>query len=269
MINIFSCYHYEISKFRPSAVHKSLQLYSIMVERTVKVLSSSLSFLIHWSQTAKHICFHRMMSSMRATPPFHPPSEEEEPIGQDNVAWAKDEQEGKKETASPSSHDQPHPDDLQPIREKPTDIEWENVGPAAMVRSELHTVLRNWPYLILRYVPITQIYKTNVVSVCTHLWHTAHKTHTGVHRVSKFSYIMMIMHNSVHTHLYTNTCTPSHTSGSLWPVCCRQCCRQPSEGSPLETYAPWFFSSPQPVFMCVCVSVCWGVRYLASGSVGP
>uniref|UniRef100_A0A4W6C4W9 SRY-box transcription factor 6 n=1 Tax=Lates calcarifer TaxID=8187 RepID=A0A4W6C4W9_LATCA len=72
------------------------------------------------------------MSSMRATPPFHPPSEEEEPIGQDNAAWAKDEQEGPKETASPSSHDQPHPDDLQPIREKPTDIEWENVGPAAM-----------------------------------------------------------------------------------------------------------------------------------------
>ncbi|XP_022611921.1 transcription factor SOX-6-like isoform X3 [Seriola dumerili] len=73
-----------------------------------------------------------MMSSMRATPPFHPPSEEEEAIGQDNAAWAKEEREGPKETPSPSSHDQPHPDELQPVREKPTDIEWESVGPAAM-----------------------------------------------------------------------------------------------------------------------------------------
>ncbi|XP_056242930.1 transcription factor SOX-6-like isoform X4 [Seriola aureovittata] len=73
-----------------------------------------------------------MMSSMRATPPFHPPSEEEEAIGQDNAAWAKEEREGPKETPSPSSHDQPHPDELQPAREKPTDIEWESVGPAAM-----------------------------------------------------------------------------------------------------------------------------------------
>uniref|UniRef100_A0A3B4T6D3 SRY-box transcription factor 6 n=1 Tax=Seriola dumerili TaxID=41447 RepID=A0A3B4T6D3_SERDU len=72
------------------------------------------------------------MSSMRATPPFHPPSEEEEAIGQDNAAWAKEEREGPKETPSPSSHDQPHPDELQPVREKPTDIEWESVGPAAM-----------------------------------------------------------------------------------------------------------------------------------------
>ncbi|XP_029378858.1 transcription factor SOX-6-like isoform X1 [Echeneis naucrates] len=73
-----------------------------------------------------------MMSSMRATPPFHTPSEEEEAIGQDNASWAKEEREGPKETASPSSHDQPHPDELQPVREKPTDVEWENVGPAVM-----------------------------------------------------------------------------------------------------------------------------------------
>uniref|UniRef100_A0A665WTA3 Transcription factor SOX-6-like n=1 Tax=Echeneis naucrates TaxID=173247 RepID=A0A665WTA3_ECHNA len=72
------------------------------------------------------------MSSMRATPPFHTPSEEEEAIGQDNASWAKEEREGPKETASPSSHDQPHPDELQPVREKPTDVEWENVGPAVM-----------------------------------------------------------------------------------------------------------------------------------------
>ncbi|TKS73938.1 Transcription factor [Collichthys lucidus] len=73
-----------------------------------------------------------MMSSMRATPPFHPPSEEEEVIGQDNAAWANDKREGLKETPSPSSHDQPHPDELQPTREKLTDAEWENVVPAAM-----------------------------------------------------------------------------------------------------------------------------------------
>nr|XP_043891457.1 transcription factor SOX-6-like [Solea senegalensis]XP_043891458.1 transcription factor SOX-6-like [Solea senegalensis]XP_043891460.1 transcription factor SOX-6-like [Solea senegalensis]XP_043891461.1 transcription factor SOX-6-like [Solea senegalensis]XP_043891462.1 transcription factor SOX-6-like [Solea senegalensis] len=73
-----------------------------------------------------------MMSSMHTTPPFHPPSEEEEATGQDNTPWAKHEQEGPKETASPSSHDQLHPDELQPIREKTTDTEWENVGPAVM-----------------------------------------------------------------------------------------------------------------------------------------
>lgn len=86
---------------------------------------------------------HRMMSSMRATPPFHPPSEEEEAMGQDSTAWASEEREGPKETPSPSSHDRPHPDELQPLREKLTEAEWENVVPAAMVRSELHTELRN------------------------------------------------------------------------------------------------------------------------------
>ncbi|XP_028440400.1 transcription factor SOX-6 isoform X2 [Perca flavescens] len=74
----------------------------------------------------------RMMSSMRATPPFHPPSEEEEAMGQDNAAWASEEREGPKETPSPSLHDRPHPDELQPIRQKLTDAEWENVVPAAM-----------------------------------------------------------------------------------------------------------------------------------------
>ncbi|XP_017292302.1 transcription factor SOX-6 isoform X1 [Kryptolebias marmoratus] len=73
-----------------------------------------------------------MMSSMRATPPFHPPSEEAEVIGQDNEAWDGDERDGPKETASPSSHDEPHPDKLQPAREKLADAEWENVGPAVM-----------------------------------------------------------------------------------------------------------------------------------------
>ncbi|XP_031723749.1 transcription factor SOX-6-like isoform X2 [Anarrhichthys ocellatus] len=73
-----------------------------------------------------------MMSSMRATPPFHPPSEDEEAMGQDNAAWTSEEREGPKETPSPSSHDRPHPDELQPIREKLTDAEWENMVPAAM-----------------------------------------------------------------------------------------------------------------------------------------
>lgn len=89
------------------------------------------------------IFLHRMMSSMQATPPFHPPSEEEEAIAQDNVPWANNKREGPKETPSPSLHDQAHPDELQPIREKLTDAEWENMVPAAMVRCELRTELRN------------------------------------------------------------------------------------------------------------------------------
>ncbi|KAI4789629.1 hypothetical protein KUCAC02_035124, partial [Chaenocephalus aceratus] len=73
-----------------------------------------------------------MMSSMRATPPFHPASEEEEAMGQDNPAWVSEEREGPKDPPTPPSHDRPHPDELQPIREKLTDAEWENVVPAAM-----------------------------------------------------------------------------------------------------------------------------------------
>ncbi|XP_063768277.1 transcription factor SOX-6-like isoform X2 [Eleginops maclovinus] len=73
-----------------------------------------------------------MMSSVRSTPPFHPASEEEEGMGQENPAWASDEREGPKEPRSPHSHDRPHPEELQPIREKLTDAEWENVVPAAM-----------------------------------------------------------------------------------------------------------------------------------------
>lgn len=88
---------------------------------------------------------------MRATPPFHPPPEEAEVFGQDSAGWAGDEREGPKEPLSPSLHDQSHPDDLQPIREKPTDAEWENVSPAVMVRSELGGELRYRPYLILRF----------------------------------------------------------------------------------------------------------------------
>ncbi|KAM8891381.1 transcription factor SOX-6-like isoform 3-T4 [Spinachia spinachia] len=73
-----------------------------------------------------------MMSSMRATPPFYPQSEEEEAMGHDHAAWTSEEREGPKETRSPSSHERPHPDELQPIREKLTDSEWGSVVPAAM-----------------------------------------------------------------------------------------------------------------------------------------
>ncbi|KAM4573258.1 transcription factor SOX-6-like isoform 1-T1 [Odontesthes bonariensis] len=88
------------------------------------------------------------MSSMRATPPFHPPSEEAEVIGQDNSTWASDERDGPKETPSPALHEQPHLDGLQPVREKTTDAEWESVSPAVMVRSKLPTDNRNRPFLI-------------------------------------------------------------------------------------------------------------------------
>ncbi|XP_060892028.1 transcription factor SOX-6-like isoform X4 [Labrus mixtus] len=77
-----------------------------------------------------------MMSSMRATPPFHPRSEEEEVMGQDIGAWASDKRDGLKETPSPSAHDQPHLDELQPVREKLTDAEWENVVPAAAMDTD-------------------------------------------------------------------------------------------------------------------------------------
>ncbi|XP_034031765.1 transcription factor SOX-6-like [Thalassophryne amazonica] len=72
------------------------------------------------------------MSSMQATPPFHPPSEEEATINRDNATWACDERDSLKETASPSLHDQPLLNELQPIREKPMDAEWDTVGPPVM-----------------------------------------------------------------------------------------------------------------------------------------
>ncbi|KAM6937551.1 transcription factor SOX-6-like [Xenentodon cancila] len=71
-----------------------------------------------------------MMSSMRATPPFHPPSEEADAMGEDTAAWAGDEQEGDlKETASPSPRDPPHPEETS--RETSGDAEWESHRPAA------------------------------------------------------------------------------------------------------------------------------------------
>ncbi|XP_056137139.1 transcription factor SOX-6-like [Lampris incognitus] len=71
-----------------------------------------------------------MMSSVRATPPFPVVTEQEEAVDRDNVAWANDEREGQKEM--PSLHNQPHPDELQPIREKQSEVAWESVGPAVM-----------------------------------------------------------------------------------------------------------------------------------------
>uniref|UniRef100_A0A8C5E6U7 Transcription factor SOX-6-like n=1 Tax=Gouania willdenowi TaxID=441366 RepID=A0A8C5E6U7_GOUWI len=72
------------------------------------------------------------MSSLRATPPFHPPSEVAAEMGQDDPSWLGDEREGPKKMASPSLHDHPHPDELQPIREKTVNAEWENVSPTVM-----------------------------------------------------------------------------------------------------------------------------------------
>lgn len=89
------------------------------------------------------------MSSMRATPPFHSQTEEEEAIGPDNAAWTNDKLEGPLETLSPPSHDQAHQDELQPIREKLVEADWERrMGPAATVRCELCTDLRNGTFLI-------------------------------------------------------------------------------------------------------------------------
>lgn len=131
------------------------------------------------------------MSSMRATPPFHPPTEEEEAIGQDNAAWTNDKLEG---PPSPPSDDQAHQDKLQPIREKVVDAAWERrMAPAAMVRYELCTDLRNGTYLIWRYAAIIIYIK------CGHM---THKTHT---------------------HKHTQWCS----RGLLWSECCRRCCRQP------------------------------------------
>ncbi|XP_023811144.1 SRY-box containing gene 6a isoform X1 [Oryzias latipes] len=73
-----------------------------------------------------------MMSSMRATPPFRPPSEEAEAMGQDNAVWADEGPEGPKETGSPLLQDQSHSDEFQPVTEKRMDADWENVAPAAM-----------------------------------------------------------------------------------------------------------------------------------------
>uniref|UniRef100_A0A3P9JJY3 HMG box domain-containing protein n=1 Tax=Oryzias latipes TaxID=8090 RepID=A0A3P9JJY3_ORYLA len=79
-----------------------------------------------------HLSFTGMMSSMRATPPFRPPSEEAEAMGQDNAVWADEGPEGPKETGSPLPHDQSHSDEFQPDTEKRMDADWDNVVPAAM-----------------------------------------------------------------------------------------------------------------------------------------
>uniref|UniRef100_A0A3P8UGT2 SRY-box transcription factor 6 n=1 Tax=Cynoglossus semilaevis TaxID=244447 RepID=A0A3P8UGT2_CYNSE len=72
------------------------------------------------------------MSSIHTMHPFRPPSEEEETTAQENTAWAKHERDGHMETVSPTSRDQPHSNELQPVREKMMDTEWDSVGPAAM-----------------------------------------------------------------------------------------------------------------------------------------
>lgn len=55
-------------------------------------------------------------------------------MGHDHAAWTSEEREGPKETPSPSSHERPHPDELQPIREKLTESDWGSMVPAVVVR---------------------------------------------------------------------------------------------------------------------------------------
>ncbi|XP_057692044.1 transcription factor SOX-6-like isoform X1 [Corythoichthys intestinalis] len=74
-----------------------------------------------------------MMSSIRASPPFHTPPEEEEALGRsnNNTVWLNDH--GAKETPSPSPPQRPHPAELQPIRGKQMDGDlWDNVESAVM-----------------------------------------------------------------------------------------------------------------------------------------
>ncbi|XP_054890531.1 transcription factor SOX-6-like isoform X1 [Poeciliopsis prolifica] len=79
-----------------------------------------------------------MMSSMRATPPFHPPpSVEADATDQDNnAAWAGDERDGLTETVPGTTppHDRPCPDEPPPAGKKTVAdmIEWETVAPAMM-----------------------------------------------------------------------------------------------------------------------------------------
>ncbi|KAM9808245.1 LOW QUALITY PROTEIN: transcription factor SOX-6-like [Neosynchiropus ocellatus] len=73
-----------------------------------------------------------MMSSMRVTPPFPERSEEEETAGYDNSTWPGEEREGLRETPLTSSRDNGHKEELQPVREKHADTEWENVSAAAV-----------------------------------------------------------------------------------------------------------------------------------------
>lgn len=66
------------------------------------------------------------MSVLRATPPFRPQSDGVELIGRDAEVWPIEKEEGPPRTPPPPSHDPPHPEDLQPIREEQMDPEVEN-----------------------------------------------------------------------------------------------------------------------------------------------
>uniref|UniRef100_A0A3Q2Z465 SRY-box transcription factor 6 n=1 Tax=Hippocampus comes TaxID=109280 RepID=A0A3Q2Z465_HIPCM len=73
------------------------------------------------------------MSSMRASPPFHTPAEQEEALGHSNpsAAWLNDH--GPKETPSPSPPERPRSGEPQPVREKRADGDsWDNVASEAM-----------------------------------------------------------------------------------------------------------------------------------------
>lgn len=73
------------------------------------------------------------MSALRATPPFKPPSDGVEVMGHDPAVWNSEQEQGPPGTPPPPSHDPPHPEELQPIRDQQMDAEVENEGPAVMV----------------------------------------------------------------------------------------------------------------------------------------
>ncbi|XP_077373263.1 transcription factor SOX-6-like isoform X2 [Festucalex cinctus] len=82
----------------------------------------------------KIVPWQRMMSSMRASPPFHAPAEEEEALGRgvaNSAAWLNED--SPKETPSPSPPERPHSGEPQPIRDKRADGDpWDNVASVAM-----------------------------------------------------------------------------------------------------------------------------------------
>uniref|UniRef100_A0A8K9X4N2 SRY-box transcription factor 6 n=1 Tax=Oncorhynchus mykiss TaxID=8022 RepID=A0A8K9X4N2_ONCMY len=57
------------------------------------------------------------MSSKQATSPFPPATEEEDAMGQDDVAWANEDRESQDQPASPTLHSKPLPEEHQPIRD--------------------------------------------------------------------------------------------------------------------------------------------------------
>ncbi|XP_036825315.1 transcription factor SOX-6 isoform X1 [Oncorhynchus mykiss] len=69
-----------------------------------------------------------MMSSKQATSPFPPATEEEDAMGQDDVAWANEDRESQDQPASPTLHSKPLPEEHQPIRDSQPESAWKSIG---------------------------------------------------------------------------------------------------------------------------------------------